>query len=526
MINDVADERQHVRASGNDKNVRQIIGLNRQRHAALRRGRGVRHAAVLERPQARDLRAQALGARHRRTFREDALQQRQHLRRAGVLEPEEFYVRHETLDGLVDVRDQLEREVHRLDLAAENHGVGPGVHGHVQGIHQRLALRPGRLRIRTGRAGAQQPALREDGRERLRDGGGVRKLEHHYLHHDVLGHRHRVHHGDDGSQRLQIVRRGSQQQPVRTALPCDGIGGDLDRLRQIEQHRLARVVLNLQTADLFLQLPRLDRQFPLRAGLEHVLQDRRKLGRVRLLQAHDQHLGFNVSARRIELANHLLDLRQHRVARDDKQSSGALVQRHGQRFAGADEVELRHHLLDERKDFLRRRIGQRHQAELDLSGLSGGVELRDERFEQGIIRRSRADDDAARARLGHHRDARLRRARLWRLAGLRGHRHRFLLEQFVQRACDDHRIGILEREEPELRFVPPEVERQIRDDAIQMIQLLSRAGHDQRVGLLVHGDDDFGRRVGGWNDLRSDSGICRSCRSCLRSGCGRRRIGR
>ena len=193
-------------------------------------------------------------------------------------------------------------------------------------------------------------------------------------------------------------------------------------------------------------------------------------------------------------------------ARDDEQSASAGVGSDRERVAGAHEVVLRHELLDERENFLRRRIGQRHEAEFQQGGLADGVELLDERFEQGEVRGPRAHDDAAGARLGHDGDARLRRARLRRLAGLHRHRHRLLLQQVTEGARHDDGVSILEREDTELGLVAVEVERQLADDVIDVVQLLRRAGENQRVGVLIHRDDNFRR------------GVCARVRLAIRSG--------
>ena len=283
LVDDIPNERQHVRARGDDEDIREIVGLENERGAGLRRLRGVGGAPFLERAQARHLGAHALRARHRGPLGEDALQERQHFRRARVLEAEQFHLRDEAFDRLVEIGDQLEREVHRFDLAAEDDGVGARVDRHVQRIDQGLPLRAIGLRVGAGRAGGQLPALRENGREHLGDRRGFRELERLHLDDHVLEQRHGVHHGNHPGQRLEVVGRGGQDQPVAATLAGDGIGGDLDWLGEIEQHRLARLVPHFQAADLFLELARLGGPFALRAGLEHVLQHRGELGRIRLL---------------------------------------------------------------------------------------------------------------------------------------------------------------------------------------------------------------------------------------------------
>ena len=364
------------------------------------------------------------------------------------------------------------------------------------GFTSALPLRAGGLRVRTRRTCGQLAALHENRSQCLRDRRGIGELQRHDLHHHILGHRHRVHHRHHCAERLQVVRRGRNYQPVRPALPGDRVCRNLDRLAQVQKHALAGLVLNLQATYLLLQFARLARQLALRTRTQQALQDARKLRRVRLLQRHHQHLRLRELARRIELANHLLDLRQHRIASHHQQAARTRIDGDRQRLARPRHAQLRDHLLHERENFLRRRVCQRHHAKLDLRHLSGGVELIDECFEKWKIRRAGAHNDAPRARLGDDGDLGLLSSHLRWLSRLALHRHGFLSQQFGQGSCRDHRVRVLQREKAELRFVPPKVERQVRDDAIQVVEFLRRAGKNQRVRHLVHRDDHFRHCVG------------------------------
>ena len=401
----------------------------------------------------------------------------------------------------------MQRQVHRLDLSAENDRVRARIDGDIERVHQRLARWSARLRARSGRSGAKLAALREDGRERLRHRRRVGEFQRHQLHHHVLRDRHGVQHRNHGRERLEVVRRGSEHEAVAPALAGHRVGGDLDRLREIQQHGLTGLVLNLEAANLFLKLARLRSEFTLRARLQHVLQNGGELRGVGLLQIHHQHLGLAKRGWRVETANHPLHLIDDVRTRDDEQAARTGVGGHGERVAGAHDVVLRHELLDERENFFRRRIGQGHETEFEHRGLACRVELLDERFEQREVRGPRAHDDAARARLGHHRDARLRGAGLRRLPWLHRHGHRLLLQQITEGARHDDGVGIQQGENAELGLVVVKVQGQLADDAVDVVQLLRRPGEDQRIGVLVHGDDDFSHAVGPWNSrLNGGSG--------------------
>ena len=84
-----------------------------------------------------------------------------------------------------------------------------------------------------------------------------------------------------------------------------------------------------------------------------------------------------------------------------------------------------------------------------------------------------------------------------RLAGpLRCDRDRRHAEQLIERPRDDDGVGLLEREEAELGLVAVKVEREVADDSLDVIQLRSGAGEEERVCVFVHGDDDLGEGVG------------------------------
>ena len=224
LINHILNQRQRIAARGNDEYVRQIVRLYRQRRSRPRGLGGLRLTAFLQRAQPRDLRVQALGPRHGRAFGEHGLQQRRELGRAGVLEAKQLHLGDEALHRLVNVRDQLQRQVHRLDLSAEDNRVRPRIDGDIQRIHQRLARRSTRLRARSGRSSTELTALREDGRKRLRHRRRVGKLQRHQLHHHVLRDRHRIQHRDHGRERLEVVRRGRKHEAIATALPRHRVG--------------------------------------------------------------------------------------------------------------------------------------------------------------------------------------------------------------------------------------------------------------------------------------------------------------
>ena len=169
-----------------------------------------------------------------------------------MLEPEQLHLGDEPFHRLVNVCDQLQRQVHRLDLSAEDDRVCARIDGDIERVHQRLPRRPAGLRARSTRPGSELAALGEDRRECLRNRRRVGELQRHQLHHDILCRRHAVHHRNDGRERLEVVWRGRKQEPVAAALPRHRIRCDLDGLSQVQQHGLTGIVLNLETANLFL----------------------------------------------------------------------------------------------------------------------------------------------------------------------------------------------------------------------------------------------------------------------------------
>ena len=123
LVNNVTDKRHHVAARGDDQDVGEVVGLDDEGGPDLGAFGGAGGAGFLERAHPGDLRVQTLGARHDRPFGKDGLQQRHEAQGRGVLETEQFYLRHKPLDRLVEVFNQFRGQLDGFVLTAEDERV-------------------------------------------------------------------------------------------------------------------------------------------------------------------------------------------------------------------------------------------------------------------------------------------------------------------------------------------------------------------------------------------------------------------